>query len=90
VLTLVNILAKLLMAAGAIGALLGVLAAIFRTEGSGQDSWWFVILSLAWGMASLGLGLRIARSPDLLIAETVLMLALYIPILVPAARLLGR
>ena len=87
---LVKILAKLLMAAGAIGLLLSVLAAVFRAEGSGVDSWWFVLLSLAWGAASLWLGLRIVRSQELLPVEAVLMLLLYMPILVLAARLFGR
>jgi hypothetical protein len=90
VLTLVNILAKLLMAAGGIGVLLAVLAAIFRADGSGQDSWWFVLLALAWGGASLWIGMRIVPSRDLLVVETVVMLLLYVPILVLAARLFAR
>jgi hypothetical protein len=90
VLALVKILAKLLMAAGAIGGLLAILAGLFRAEGSGVDSWWFVFLGLLWGAASLWVGLRIARSPDFLAVETVAMLVLYTPILVLAARLLWR
>ena len=89
-LTLVNILAKLLTAAGGIGVLLAVLAAIFRADGSGQDSWWFVLLALAWGGASLWIGMRIVPSRDLLVVETVVMLLLYVPILVLAARLFAR
>ena len=89
-LALVKIIAKLLMAAGAVGGLLAVLAALFRAEGSGADSWWFVILGVAWGAASLWVGLRIARSQEFLAVETVAMVALYIPVLVLAARLLRR
>jgi hypothetical protein len=90
VLAVVNILARLLVAAGGIGVLLAILAAVFRAQGSGEDSWWFVLLALAWGAASLWIGLRILASRELLAMETVVMLLLYAPILVLAARLLGR
>ena len=89
-LILIKLLAKLLIGAGAIGALLAVLAAIFRAEGSGEDSWWFVLFGFAWGVTSLGIGWRIARSQELLAVETIVMLLLYAPVIVLAARLVRR
>ena len=89
-LALAKILARLLLGAGAIGALLALLAAIFRAEGSGADSWSFVLLCLAWDAASMWVALRILRSQELLAVETAVMLLLYVPIFVLAARLLRR
>ena len=84
-----KILAQLIMAAGGIGILLGVLAALFRAGGAGADSWLFVIISVLWGAACLWIGSRIIRADAPAAWETCFMLALYVPVLVLAYRLIA-
>jgi uncharacterized membrane protein YccC len=91
VVPITKFLALLIMAAGGIGTLLGVLAALFRAGGAGADSWLFVMTSVLWGVACLWIGSRIIRVSAPAPWEVCLMLVLYIPVLGLAYRLtVGR